>query len=92
METSTPVITIHNLFKRYGNDDWVLNGIDLTVYPGQVIGYIGPNGAGKSTTVKILTGLIAEFEGDISILGSDLHKDTLEIKRQIGCFSINLEI
>jgi ABC-2 type transport system ATP-binding protein len=92
MENSTPIITIHNLFKRYGNGDWVLNGIDMTVYPGQVIGYIGPNGAGKSTTVKILTGLISEFEGDISILGLDLHKETLEIKKHIGYIPENAEL
>lgn len=92
METSSPVITINNLFKRYGKGDFVLNGIDLNVYPGQVIGYIGANGAGKSTTVKILTGLISEYEGEISILGFDLHKDTLEIKKHIGYIPENAEL
>jgi ABC-2 type transport system ATP-binding protein len=92
MSSSDPVISIHNLFKRYGNGDWVLNGIDLTVYPGQVIGYIGPNGAGKSTTVKILTGMIPEFEGDISILGMNLHENLLEVKRQIGYIPENAEL
>ena len=45
-----PIISIKNLHKSYGNKQ-VLRGIDLDVYPGQVIGYIGANGAGKSTTV-----------------------------------------
>lgn len=78
-----PVIQITHLNKSYGNHQ-VLNDINLDVYPGQVIGYIGPNGAGKSTTVKILTGLISEFEGDIQILGHDLRKEPLKIKKQIG--------
>jgi ABC-2 type transport system ATP-binding protein len=57
-----PIISIRNLKKSYG-DKQVLKGINLDIYPGQVIGYIGPNGAGKSTTVKVLTGLISDFEG-----------------------------
>ena len=52
----TPIISIKNLYKSYGTNQ-VLKGINLEVYPGQVLGYIGPNGAGKSTTVKILCGL-----------------------------------
>lgn len=87
-----PILSIKGLFKRYGTADWVLNGIDLEIFPGQVIGYIGPNGAGKSTTVKILTGLIPDFEGDISILGLDLRKDLLQIKSLIGYIPENAEL
>jgi len=53
MEDLEPVIRIANLRKSYGSNE-VLKGINLDIYPGQVIGYIGPNGAGKTTTVKIL--------------------------------------
>ncbi len=42
----------------------MLCGIDVDIYPGQIIGYIGPNGAGKTTTVKILIGMLPDFEGD----------------------------
>jgi ABC-2 type transport system ATP-binding protein len=81
------LITIRGLKKSYGkgtsrND--VLKGIDLDIRPGQIIGYIGPNGAGKSTTVKILCGILPDFEGDISIFGKDLRTESLEIKRHIG--------
>jgi ABC-2 type transport system ATP-binding protein len=78
-----PVITIQHLFKNYGNKP-VLKDINLEVYPGQVIGYIGPNGAGKSTTVKILCGLITDYEGDVKVKGFDLKNDTLEVKKVIG--------
>jgi ABC-2 type transport system ATP-binding protein len=77
------IIEIHNLQKRYGKKQ-VLHGIDLQITSGQIIGYIGPNGAGKSTTVKILCGLISEFQGEITIFGKDLRKETLEIKKQVG--------
>ncbi len=80
---SESVIHIKNLFKSYGSKN-VLKDINLEVYPGQVIGYIGPNGAGKSTTVKILCGLITDFEGEVTVKGHDLKTDTLAVKRLIG--------
>jgi ABC-2 type transport system ATP-binding protein len=87
----TPAVSIRHLFKRYG-DKIVLSDISLDVYPGQIIGYIGPNGAGKSTTVKILTGLIPDFEGDVTIAGMDLRTHSMDIKRTIGYIPENAEI
>ena len=78
-----PIITIKNLHKSFGSKH-VLKGIDLDVYPGQVIGYIGPNGAGKTTTVKIMCGLISDFTGEVMIKGMDLKKETLPIKQLVG--------
>ncbi len=89
--TPTPVISIRNLRKSYG-DKQVLKGINLEVYPGQVIGYIGPNGAGKSTTVKVLTGLISDFEGDVFLYDQNIKDDILAIKSQIGYVPENAEI
>jgi ABC-2 type transport system ATP-binding protein len=78
-----PVISIKHLFKSYGAKP-VLKDINLDAYPGQVIGYIGPNGAGKSTTVKILCGLLTDYEGEVRIKGFDLKTQTLEVKKRIG--------
>jgi len=66
--------------------------LSLDIYPGQVIGYIGPNGAGKSTTVKILTGLIPDFEGEVIVNGINMANDPLEIKKLIGYVPENAEI
>lgn len=82
-----PLITIKGLRKSYAKGKTrseVLKGIDLSIYPGQIIGYIGPNGAGKSTTVKILCGIIPDFEGEIKICGHDLRSESNEIKKRIG--------
>ncbi|MDF3077184.1 MAG: transporter ATP-binding protein [Sphingobacteriaceae bacterium] len=87
----TPIISIQNLNKSYGSKQ-VLKNINLEIFPGQVIGYIGPNGAGKSTTVKILIGLIADFEGEVSIMGKPLQENVLEAKRAIGYVPENAEI
>jgi ABC-2 type transport system ATP-binding protein len=78
-----PVIHIEQLRKNYGSKQ-VLNGINLKVYPGQVLGYIGPNGAGKSTTVKILCGLISDYEGHVSIKGVNVKDDPVSAKKLIG--------
>ncbi len=78
-----PVISIKNLRKSYGSRQ-VLKGINLDVYAGQVLGYIGPNGAGKSTTVKILCGLLDDYEGVVQVKGRDLKSDALAVKAMIG--------
>lgn len=78
-----PVLEISNLKMRYGDLE-VLKGVDLTVYPGQIIGYIGPNGAGKSTTVKIILGLIENYSGEIKLFGQDISRDRVSYKRRIG--------
>lgn len=81
--TMVSIIKLKNLWKSYGHKA-VLKGIDLDVYPGQVIGYIGPNGAGKSTTVKILCGLLANFEGEVWINGISVKAEPQKVKAMIG--------
>lgn len=78
-----PMISIKHLNKRYGNKT-VLEDINLEVNSGQVIGYIGPNGAGKSTTVKILCGIIQDYEGDVVIAGKNMREHMMDLKRMIG--------
>lgn len=91
MEVSKPIIRISNLRKSYGSKE-ILKGINLDIYRGQVIGYIGPNGAGKSTTVKILTGLINDFEGEVMVNDIDIKENPLAIKSQIGYVPENAEL
>ena len=83
LSTMEPVISLKNVFKNYG-DKQVLKGINMDIYSGQVIGYIGPNGAGKSTTVKILCGLISDYEGTVCIKGINLKDDPQKAKGMVG--------
>lgn len=78
-----PIITIRGLSKTYGEKK-ALENINLDVYPGQIIGYIGPNGAGKSTTVKILAGIIQDYEGEVIVSGMNLSKHVMDVKNIIG--------
>lgn len=89
--SDVPLIQIRNLSKYYGTKQ-VLKNLSLDIYPGQVIGYIGPNGAGKSTTVKILTGLISDFEGEVLVDGISMQHDPQEIKKRIGYVPENAEL
>lgn len=72
-----------DLSKHYGPKAAVA-GVGLRVPRGAFYGFLGPNGAGKSTTIKMLTGIIAPTSGTARILGHDLRRSPLEIKRRIG--------
>jgi len=76
-------IQLQNLSKSYGST-LVLNNISLSVPTGQIVGYIGPNGAGKSTTIKILIGMLPDYEGSATVLDMDVKTNALDIKRRIG--------
>ncbi len=78
-----PAVRTVDLTRRFG-DFTAVDGVNLTVAPGQFFGFLGPNGAGKSTTIKMLTGLLAPTTGQIEILGQDFTRNTVELKRQIG--------
>jgi ABC-2 type transport system ATP-binding protein len=67
---SQPVIHIQKLAKTFGKVR-ALDGLDLTVRPGEVHGFLGPNGAGKSTTIRILLGLIRATGGRVELFGAD---------------------
>lgn len=88
---AAPIIQIKNLSKSYSGKQ-VLKHLSLDIYPGQVIGYIGPNGAGKSTTVKILTGLIPDFDGEVIVDGMSMAQNPVGIKKLIGYVPENAEI
>ena len=77
------VISCKNLSKRY-DDVQALNGIELEVEKGEFFGLLGPNGAGKTTLLKILTGQIRATEGTSKVLGIDVEKDVMGVKRKIG--------
>ena len=61
-----------------------VDGIDLRIERGEMVGYIGPNGAGKSTTVKMLTGILVPTSGRLSVAGIDPSRHRVELTRRIG--------
>ncbi|HYE82047.1 MAG TPA: ABC transporter ATP-binding protein [Clostridia bacterium] len=77
------MIKISMLKKSYGKTH-ALNGIDLEVPQGEVFGFIGPNGAGKSTTIRILLGLLRKNSGNVTLLGGDPWKDSVELHKRLA--------
>ena len=76
------MIEANNVIKKYGQ---VIALDDFTVdIPKGKIGILGPNGAGKSTFVKIALGLIEATSGNITVLGENLDKNSIEIRKKIG--------
>jgi ABC-2 type transport system ATP-binding protein len=80
---SAQVIEAHGLVKCYGQVIAV-DGIDLSIAAGEIIGLLGPNGAGKTTTILMLLGLTEPTSGSVSILGRDPLRRPLELKREVG--------
>lgn len=81
-----PALAAERLVKRYGAFTAV-DGLDLVVHPGEVVGLLGPNGAGKTTTLRMLAGILSPTEGRILIGGVDLAERPLEAKQRIGFLS-----
>jgi lipooligosaccharide transport system ATP-binding protein len=76
-------VDARNLRKRYGNIVAVA-GVDFHVERGERFGFLGPNGAGKTTTMKMVYGLAALDEGELSVLGLDARHERRAIKARIG--------
>ena len=66
--TDAPLVSARGLTKHY--EGFSLEGVDLDVREGEIVGFVGKNGAGKSTTIKALLGLIATDGGTSSVLGT----------------------
>ena len=71
-ESRTPVLSARNLVKTFGRVVG-LDGVDLDLYPGEVLAIIGDNGAGKSTLIKALTGALIPDEGQVFLDGQEVH-------------------
>lgn len=69
------IISVKNLSKSYGNH-LVLDNVSFDFAEGQIIGLLGPNGSGKTSLIKILTGLINDYKGDVFIDGNRPGKES----------------
>jgi ABC-2 type transport system ATP-binding protein len=79
----TPLISIEGLTKSFGAT-YALQGLDLTVQPGEVHGFLGPNGAGKSTTLRILLGMLKSDGGRVQLLGQDPWRNAVALHRRVA--------
>ncbi len=81
--SARPALLVQNLHKHFG-DVRAVDGLDLSVAPGECFGLLGPNGAGKTTTIEICEGLLASDSGDVELLGLRWDRDENELRQRLG--------
>jgi ABC-2 type transport system ATP-binding protein len=91
-------LTTTGLTKRYGHREppihrpghrpmgevRALEDLTIAVREGEIFGFLGPNGAGKSTTIRLLLGYLHPTSGSATVLGRDIVRDSVEIRRRVG--------
>src|SRR6478609_1753315 len=77
------IIEAEGLKKRFGTTQ-ALDGVDLAVPEGTVLGVLGPNGAGKTTAVRVLATLLRADSGRATVAGYDIVKDPVRVRQNIG--------
>jgi ABC-2 type transport system ATP-binding protein len=82
-KTTAPVIVTEGLTRRFG-ELTAVDSLNLTVYPGEVLGFLGHNGAGKTTTVRLLNGVLTPSAGQARVLGLDPATAGATLRRRTG--------
>jgi len=77
-------IEVESLVREFKKGPRAVDGIDLTVAPGEIYGFLGPNGAGKSTTVHMLTTLLPPTAGTARVAGHDIVREGPAVRDAIG--------
>ena len=79
----TPAIEIAGLGFNYG-ERRALSEVSFAIAHGEIFGLLGPNGGGKTTLFKLISTLVPMQQGDARILGLDLRRDTIALRRKLG--------
>ena len=80
---SAYAVELKGVTKRY-SEILAVNQVDLTIKTGEIFGLLGPNGSGKSTTMKMLLGLVQPDSGSVTVLGVDVQRDPVAVKKLLG--------
>ena len=83
LSEAVPRLAVSGLCKSLGSAS-VLKNVDLSIFPGEILGLIGPNGAGKTTFIRIITGILQPDAGSITICGHDLDTDSIAARAEVG--------
>lgn len=78
-----PIVQLSCISKVY-NGSYAVKDLDLEINKGEIVGIIGHNGAGKTTALKMIVGLIAPTSGTLTVMGKDMQKFGLKIKKSLG--------
>lgn len=78
------MIETNDLSKQFNHEFWAVDGVTLTIQPGEILALLGQNGAGKTTTVRMLTALLKPTRGWARVGGHDITKNPQEIRTNVG--------
>ncbi len=79
------MISVKNLSASYKRSDKeILKNISFSIEKGEIFGFLGPSGAGKSTTQRVITRILADYSGDVSVLGKDIKKWGIDFYNHVG--------
>jgi ABC-2 type transport system ATP-binding protein len=88
---STSLLTAENLTKDYGRFR-ALDGLNLSISPGEVVGLLGPNGSGKSTALRLFLGFLKATSGRCSVGGFDSWSQSVEVRRRVAYLPSELRL
>jgi ABC-2 type transport system ATP-binding protein len=80
----TSIISIQHVYKKYRSQE-VLSDVSFSMNAGEILGLVGPNGAGKTTLMKIITGLIPKYDGEIYFQNENIKTLKNSDRKRIGC-------
>ncbi len=86
------MIQVRGLTKIFPGGAKAVDGLDLTVYQGEILGLLGPNGAGKTTTIRALSTLCGFDSGQVIVAGYDVDKEPEKVRQAIGVVAQNTGI
>jgi ABC-2 type transport system ATP-binding protein len=78
------MVSVQNLTKIFNGKIKAVDNVSFEVREGEIFGFLGPNGAGKSTTINMLTTLLRPTSGNAQVCGYDVHKQSSEVRRNVG--------
>ena len=78
-----PELRAHRLSKHFSGMR-VVKDVNVTIRPGEIVGYLGPNGSGKTTTARMLAGLLEPSSGVVEYGGRDIRDDLVAFRRDLG--------
>jgi ABC-2 type transport system ATP-binding protein len=84
LEYAIEVFDLTKVYRSEGKEIRAVDNLNLNVEKGSIFGLLGPNGAGKTTLIMMLTGLTLPTSGSGKVLGHDIIKESLQIRKKVG--------
>jgi len=85
-----PILKVTNLTKKFSSGVYALNGVNLELFKGEILGILGPNGAGKTTLIHCILGIIVPIEGRIEVFGKGMRNSRNDILKHMNFASNNV--